>query len=105
MWKSYAPALWKNSCWTAACGQRGKVIHHNCGKASTNFPVALDVENSSTRLWENGRLEDRFVDDVEKLSTAIVNKSAVRLVPVDGVEKLSTAIVENSTGVLKRKKR
>ena len=45
------------------------------------------------------------MDGVEKLSTAIVDKSAVRLDPVDAVEKLSTAIVENSTGVLKRKKR
>ncbi len=47
-------------------------------------------------LWKNDRLEDCYVDDVENLSTAIVENSPMDDSSVDDVENLSTAIVENS---------
>ena len=46
-------------------------------------------------LWKNDRLEDCYVDDVENLSTEIVENSAMGDRCVDSVENLSTTIVDN----------
>jgi hypothetical protein len=48
------------------------------------------------RLWRNEWLAASCVDNVENLSTGIVEKSPLRRCYVDGVENLSTGIVENS---------
>ena len=47
-------------------------------------------------LWKSGCLKDGYVDNVENLSTEIVENSPVSYMYVHDVENLSTAIVDNS---------
>jgi len=77
------------------CGQCGKLIHRDCGKMTAWLLAVWIVWKSSPQgLWTSAWLDDSYVDSVENLSTAIVDKPGWIIDSVDSVDNLSTANVD-----------
>jgi hypothetical protein len=60
------------------CGQCGKLIHRNCGNVSDWMPFIYVMwtmwKTYPLKMWKSGRENASHVDNVENLSTEIVEK-------------------------------